>query len=287
MVSKDKYLFSIIKEKRMNKFDKKTDIIIVAEKKKNVYDSTNYFSNYDLIVSELKNNNHKNIQLVGFTNELIDIILPYLIKVKFLWLFKSKDIEDYIFIEQLKNIEYIDIYWNRKAIKLWDLKQNPNLKKLSIVDSNKLINFSGLKGSTLEELIILGCNYCSSFTPKLAVDDFSVFSSLNQLKSLTLALQEKASPSNDLIELSKIKTLEELYLDNGYTFEQFAWLKSKLPLVKTLEAYEVLDYDDVDKYKIIGKKMPIIRKLDRALEYKKQYDELVEKYKHETNPPSK
>ena len=53
---------------------------------------------------------------------------------------------------------------------------------------------------------------------------------------MDLVLIKNEDVTSDLLELAKLSNLEKIHLiDNYFTFEQFAWLKSKLPNVLGLE----------------------------------------------------
>ncbi|QVK18278.1 hypothetical protein KHQ81_00750 [Mycoplasmatota bacterium] len=99
-----------------------------------------------------------------------------------------------------------------------------------------------------------------------------------------------------LKSLVKLIYLKELYIpDNSLTFEQFAWLKSKLPDTEGLEGVRffsisgVVDSNEtvLECYSIIGKRKPrclSVDKIDLVNKYKNDYNKLVEKYGNEIEP---
>ena len=228
------------------------------------------------------------VELNGLLPEHINDILPYLNCVKYLSLMKCNKVEDLSFIEELTNLEALYIYWNQKATKVFDAKKLEKLTFFSVEDANKITDFSGLEYSNIEYLSIWGCNFLGSFTPKIAIKDFSLFTRIPKLNSLDLVLIKNEDATSDLLELAKLSNLEKIHFtDNYFTFEQFAWLKSKLPNVVGLEPiFEYENWENETVWSVIGSKKPkAVKKQEKANEYKKMYYELVDLYKNQNLPP--
>ena len=228
------------------------------------------------------------VELNGLLPEHINAILPYLHCVKYLSLMKCNRIEDLSFVEELVNLQALYIYWNQKATKVFDAKKLEKLTFFSVEDANKITDFSGLEYSNMEYLSIWGCNFLGSFTPKIAIKDFSLFTKIPKLNSLDLVLIKNEDATSDLLELAKLSNLEKIHFtDNYFTFEQFAWLKSKLPNVVGLEPiFEYENWENETVWSVIGSKKPkAIKKQEKANEYKKMYYELVNLYKNQDLPP--
>lgn len=217
------------------------------------------------------------VELNGLLPEHINAILPFLHCVKYLSLMKCNRIEDLSFVEELANLQALYIYWNQKATKVFDAKKLEKLTFFSIEEINKLTDYSGLEYSNIEYLKIWGCNFLSNFKPKIAIKDFSLFTRIPKLNNLDLVLIKNEDVTNDLLELAKLSNLEKIHLiDNYFTFEQFAWLKSKLPNVVGLEPISEYNWINETIRSVIGSKMPkTIKKLEKANEYKEMYYELV------------
>ena len=242
----------------------------------------------DCFIEALKENKHDAVELNGLRPEHIADIMPYLKDVKYLSLFKCNRLDDLSFIEELTELRGIYIYWNQKATKLFDAKKLPYLTQLSIEDANKLTDFSGLEGSNIENLKIWGCNFLGSFTPKTVIADFEIFTKMPKLKVLNLVPVKNEDSLADLLALSKLTTLEKFRILEGYfTFEQFAWLKSKLPHTAGIEPlHEWENWENETVWSVIGRKKPTVKKRETADEYEEHFYALVAKYQTRENPPS-
>ena len=246
-----------------------------------------YHNSINCFIEALKENKHDVVELYGLRLEHIIVILPYLKDVKYLSLFKCNRLESLSFIEELTELRGIYIYWNQKATKLFNARKLNNLTMLSIVDANKLTDFSGLEGSNIEKFKIWGCNFLSSFTPKVVISDFEIFVKMPKLISIDIFPVKNENSRTDLIALSKLTKLEKLLINKKYfTFEQFAWLKSKLPHTTGIEPlHEWGCYQDETLWTVIGSNKPTIKKREIADKYERQYYALVEKYQNRENPP--
>ena len=123
------------------------------------------------------------------------------------------------------------------------------------------------------------------------IPDFSIFSSVKNLKNLTLFVLENSDKEKDLKDLAKLTDLENLYMPREYfTFEQFAWLKSRLVNTSGIGSIYYLAKDPANERivaMIIGKNQPYWL-YDDGTDYKSYQDKfasLIEKYKGEENPP--
>lgn len=202
-------------------------------------------------------------------------------------------IRDFTPLEKLINIQFINVEWNRKATKLWDLTKNKYLTYLHMTDCNKITDFSHLRDSSIEDLGLFGCNFLGSFTPKLVIDDMDNIFQIKMLKRLSLAISKTYDIKKTLISLSKLNNLEVLKLqEDAFTFEQFAWLKSKLPNVDGLEGTKYFEFtingEVTGFYSVIGKRKPRQipkEKQAKAEKYQQEYDTLVKQYTKRKTPP--
>lgn len=242
----------------------------------------------DCFIEALKENKHDAVELCGLRSEHIADILPYLKDVKYLSLFKCNRLDDLSFIEELTDLRGIYIFWNQKATKVFDAKKLPHLTQLSIEVANKLTDFSGLESTNIENLSIWGCNFLGIFTPKTVIADFEIFTRMPKLKILDLVPVKNEDSRADLLALSKLTALEKFHIHEGYfTFEQFAWLKSRLPHTAGIEPiYKWENWDHETMWSVIGRKKPTVKKRETADEYEAHFYALVEKYKNRENPPS-
>ncbi len=188
--------------------------------------------------------------------------------------------------EKCSMLEFIEFTWNTKQDSLWDVKKNTHLKSFIMTDYYKVSDFSSFRGSSISLLRLFGCNSLSSFTSKMHIDDFGFVADMPCLKELRIDIVKDKPSEYYLNILSKCTNLEILCIpDSFFTFQQFAYLKSKLPQVK--EGLDCVENYSDDCYSIIGRRTP--KSLDdiaKAEKYQKRYDTLVEKYKNRTEPPS-
>lgn len=282
---KKKYYFFTNQSKMKDMNQDSYDLIINAIDDK--YSSTDDGGTYDIkdIENQIRKIKPKRLEITGFTQLQFDFIIPF-VKENLLSLsiFKCPKISDLSGIAELNKLLYLDIYWNTKATKLWNIGNK--LRKLIITDCNKLTDFEGLGGSKLESLQLYGSDGLSSFKSKLVINDLNIIFQLNTLEELGLNIVKNFVDKDFLIGLSKMLNLKHISLPNNmFTFEQFAWLQSKMKNTKGLEAYTFYEYDS--SYQIIGKNTPNnIRNQIKAEEYKNKYDELVFKYDSIECPPS-
>lgn len=150
-----------------------------------------------------------------------------------------------------------------------------------MTDCNKIIDFNGLKSSKLKSLQLYGSNGISSFTSKLIIDDLDIIINLKTLEELGLDIVKNKDDSILLDKLSQLTHLKSISLpSNMFTFEQFAWLKSRLKNIEGLEPY--LHYEYNNTYGIVGKRMPQnIKNKIKAEEYKVKFEKLILKYDQE------
>ena len=193
---------------------------------------------------------------------------------------------DFSSLEKCTELEAVQFYWNTKQERLWDFKKNTKLKSFHITDFYKLTDFYALRGSTIEQLELFGCNGASSFVSKLHIDDLSFILDMPRLRALRLDIIKDESSEYYLKLLAKLTELEVFSTpDSFFTFQQFAWLKAHLPNVK--EGLNCVEKYGDDWYGVIGRRTPkTLTDIAKTEKYQKRYDTLIEKYKFRDNPPS-
>lgn len=185
------------------------------------------------------------------------------------------------FLEKQKNLKTICVM-SQNAVKLWDMSKNPRLKTV-VLDCPALCDIDGFVNSSVEKITVK-----SHFSPE-SVDAFATVENLHTLKLKYISVKNK---ENALISFSKCKSLEEIVLPRElFTFEQFCWLKSKIPACKGLFA-EYDFFKDREKgcyaFSVIGSNMPdheLTDSHDGAQKYIDMQSVLVEKYKNQPLPP--
>lgn len=185
------------------------------------------------------------------------------------------------FLEKQKNLKTISVM-SQNAVKLWDMSKNPGLKTV-VLDCPVLCDLDGFANSSVEDVTVK-----SYFSPD-SVDAFTIVENLHTLKLKYISVKNK---ENALISFSKCKSLEEIALPRElFTFEQFCWLKSKIPACKGLFA-EYDFFKDREKccyaFSVIGSNMPdheLTDSHDGAQKYIDMQSALVEKYTNQPFPP--
>ena len=198
---------------------------------------------------------------------------------------KHNRVFDLTTLEKCAELDAVQLYHSTKQATLWDVKKNTKLRSFEIMDYYEVSDLSVFAGSSVETLRFYGCNGCSSFVSKMHVDDFSFVLDMPRLTELKFDIIKDEASEYYLKILSKLQGLKVFYTPHGFfTFQQFAWLRAKLPNVeKGLDCVSQFD----DWYSIIGRRTPkMIDDLAKAEKYQKRYDALVEKYKNRENPPS-
>lgn len=220
---------------------------------------------------------------------LIDCVSNIAVKVELLL---KNTCFDLTCLERLKVLKEIYLRSNSKVTKLWDVRQNKNLKYFSLVNYNRVADFSCFENSSIECLQLFGCNHLSSFKSKLHIERFDFLLKMSKLRRLHIDIVKDNPDEYNLNILSQLQNLEKLYIpDTFFTFNQFAWLSSKLPNVKEgLACYFHFEKDeDVGSdefYSIIGKNTPKhLKNNQRAREYFQRYETLIRQYKTRSDPP--
>ena len=219
----------------------------------------------------LENTKCDSIALYGFRDEHIEYILPLIGNIKRLYI-KCRNVSNYNFFEKLEQLEEVIIFDNIRSTKIWDTFKNKRLKTLSIINSNKLTDFDGLRNSNIEKLALHGCNYCSSFVPKLVIGDLSFLFVMPKLKDLELNIKKTESDEYYINVFSELGFLDKIYLNpNFFTFNDFARLAKKLPNTKGIEPYY---YIGEDEYCVIGKNSPKNITLQHAKVWEEKFNNI-------------
>lgn len=215
---------------------------------------------------------------------IIDLIKEFVVSLRILS--KSNLIYDLTPLEKCSKLESVYLEWNTRQETLWDVKKNTKLKSFMIRDYYKVSDFSAFRNSSIESLCLFGCNGFSSFTSKMHIKDFSFITDMPCLKELRIDIIKDEPSEYYLTLISKCQGLEIFTVpDSFFTFQQFAWLKSKLTNVK--EGLDCVHNYYKDFYSIIGKRTPKnIDHISKTEKYQQRYDSLVKKYENSIYPPN-
>ncbi len=279
-------------------FDLVIQCVKVDEKTENQLQNNKEYINFSALKERMERHlpPPKLVQLSGFDSEreIAELLAPVKPDLEGLTLFKCPDLADLSFLEDFPRLKTLQMYWNRKATKLFNAARLPALQKLYVTDCNKLTDFSGLRGSRLASLTLYGCNGLSSFTPRLDIGDPDFLADMPALKHLTLDIMRTQTNEVYLKTFANLKTLEVLELPRSFfTFEQFAWLSAHLPNVKeSLEACPpavtatTLAMNSIrETFAVIGRHKPCV-KAEKAKKYTAAYDALRAQFKDADEPPA-
>ena len=160
-----------------------------------------------------------------------------------IYFWKCPRISDFSPIEHLPNLNYVAIYWNQRATRLWDFSRTPNIRGLQFEDFSRRRDLNDLGDAhSLEEL-----SFGDAMFRKSVFASLEPLASLRTLKSLTF--NARRIEDDRVQPLAKLTGLNHLtFPSNQFTVRQVAWLRCHCP--ETLQS-EVL---------------APVRKLDRPLE---------------------
>ena len=204
------------------------------------------------------------------------------------------DIGDYSALEYCENLTSVRFDLADGIKKIWDTSKNPKLNELILYNAKNLTDISRLENSSIEKLIISGVHIAyADVTDYPKISNIYPIKTLKNLKHLEyFTAPNPPLEKKDLVLLASIPTLEFMRLSRNYfTFNQFAWLKSKNAKLEKLDAsyyYLYQRWDETEWYAIIGKEMPewIQDTPENNLRvYFKTFEDLVELYSDQILPP--
>lgn len=231
------------------------------------------------------NSNIDKIMISGLRQDTFEyFISKYGNQIKYLIFFKDKLVEDLSILSTLKNVIYIDYFFNQRVTKLWDMSQNNNLIGLSINDFSRLQSLKGIETAPSLKYLHFGNKVWRK----------SILTDLEPLLMTNLSgfsFTGKSIENNNITILSNIKTLK--YFDcptNLYTTEDIAKLVALSP---NLEGFALKPYVKFDKKHIshkdvliCGKRKPFLdshKDKERIEKYTTKFNALVDHFKQEIN----
>lgn len=284
-MSKYKYSVQIITSKNPVKIYQQ--LVVCPFKGYIKWDRFQVVDSFEKILSLIKRSHFKAIDLTGLDHEEVDKILEIANpKLEYLTLNLCSFNNDSI--EKCKGLIIFDGYHLSNLTSLWNVKKNKALERLSLFNCKYLKDISNIKNSKLTTLEIY--HNKDEINDSCNIEDYSIFKTMKNLTDLTLFVKDNTDKVKDLKDLSKLTNIKYLSLPkNFFTFNQFAWLKSKLLEEKNISALYNLRKDISNERiyaDIIGSDKPDhVYKDEADLEaYQNEFIKLVEQYKNVKQP---
>lgn len=198
-------------------------------------------------------------------------------------LWKCPRITDLTPLEDLPGLEVLDVYWNQRATRLWDLSKTGRLRALGLCDVRRVHDLSALADGTALTEMHLGD----------AINDVSTYATLEPLAVLDglqrLWLVPKAITDGRIQPLAGLTGLLALRCSMRlFTTEQYAWLRAHLgdhvrsdALDGVVRMPRPLGEHDV---MVAGKRKPFLNsavQAARVAKYEADYALLVERFRSE------
>ena len=176
---------------------------------------------------EMSTGKHPHIlEIHGMNQESLEhFVTHYGMEYEYLSLFHCQLISDLSPLADLPKLKGVDINWNIRTDRLWDMSRNSHLTYLGIMDCKKITQGLTLlqSGQSLEELSVCG----SIFTP-YPMDSLSSFGGLPNLKHLHAMFIKPANRDTSFLET--LPALETFDFEAGlFTTEQIAYLCVRYP----------------------------------------------------------
>ena len=176
---------------------------------------------------EMSTGKHPHIlEIHGMNQESLEhFVTHYGMEYEYLSLFHCQLISDLSPLADLPKLKGVDINWNIRTDRLWDMSRNSHLTYLGIMDCKKITQGLTLlqSGQSLEELSVCG----SIFTP-YPMDSLSSFGGLPNLKHLHAMFIKPADRDTSFLET--LPALETFDFEAGlFTTEQIAYLCVRYP----------------------------------------------------------
>ena len=227
--------------------------------------------------------NREKIRICGITQEGFEhFCRMYGQTYRHISLFKCQTLSDLSPLGELPNLEYVDIYWNIRSDKLWDMSKNVNLKAIAISDCKKMTYDPQLvkTAPALEDISISGIAFGT-----YPMKSLEVFAHVPTLKNLRL---RRIKPEDRTAYfLDTAPDLETYEFDPGmYTTEEIARMVAKRPDVggNFFRAYGQANPGTRTFFRVSGYRKPELqlprqqKALDKHVEY---FNALVEQYRQE------
>jgi hypothetical protein len=188
---------------------------------------------------------------------------------------KCPRITDLSPLEDLPRLRLVDIFWNQRATRLWDLSRNPDLVGLRFNDFTRLHDLDNLPAAAS----LLELEFGDAIWSTSTYESLEPLTALRSLRSLSF--NPKRIDDGRIEPVGELTGLEELDIPtNMFTTQQFAWLRSRLPDTVKSDVLgpviEVRPFEEGGKVKdvlLVGKRKPFLSSVADQGHIKKHVDE--------------
>ena len=232
---------------------------------------------------EMEKGKHPEIlQICGMNQKSLEhFVLHYGKTYRYLNFFKCQLIQDFSPLEDLEKLERVDLYWNIRSKKLWNMERNTSLRTLSISDAKGMTLYPDLlkTSKVLEDVTFTG----SAFN-NYPMESLECFAGMPALKCLWLRRIRLKDKRMDA--LNTLPNLERFNFDAGMlTTEEIAWIVAKYPHLSGTSLCAYNEYDAcLNDVRVCGFRKPgldLPQQQKRLDKYVAEFDALVEKYRSE------
>lgn len=189
-------------------------------------------------------------------------------RIKYLYLFKNKMVEDLSVLSTLRDIFFIHIFHNQRVTKLWDMTGNMALEGLVLDDFTRLHSLDGVQDAPVLQHLHFGDKVWSTST---LVD----LKPLENTNLVSFTFQGKSVEKNDVSVYTKLPALKFLKCGNLYTTEELAYIVAKCPSVEGPSLQPYVKYNttvgDKDVF-ICGKGKPYLNSVKDAKRIERYVD---------------
>lgn len=223
------------------------------------------------------------LEICGMNQQSFEYFVTHYGKTyRYLYFFKSQQIQDFSPLEDLENLEAVDIYWNIRADNLWNMQRNKALKAIRISDAKKM----SLKPDLVRTSPTLEAFYLSgSVWGRYPLESLEIFAGMPSLMSLCLWDIKLLDRSMDA--LASMPELCEFRFDPGMlTTEEIAAICARYPHISgySLRPYCPQYYGATSSMRVCGYRKPTLELPEQQHlldKHVKKFNDLVEKYRTE------
>lgn len=224
----------------------------------------------------------KKLEICGMNQESFEYFVDhYGAEYEELYFFKCQLISDFSPLSKLKKLKEVKIFWNIRADRLWDMRENTALESIWITDCKKITSHLSLlnTGSSLKRVAVSGSMFNN--TP---LADLRFLNGLDHLEELRLHNIKLGDRNTDL--LSNLPALQRFDFDAGmFPTEEIAFMCAKYPHLSgcCLCAYNTEDaiLNDVRVCGFRKPELDLPKDQKRLDKYVAEFEAMVEKCRKE------